>query len=96
MRLLPLLPLALLAGCAGQLRDYVGPRSSIITPQLIRFGLDLTQVRCVGGRLGDTLTPLQLRRFTRAAGAVRQGYYQPDRLTMRDLLWVASSMRGGA
>jgi hypothetical protein len=94
MRLGPvaLLSIFALAGCAGQIRDYVGPRSSIVTPQLIRYGLDLAQVRCVGGRLGDTLRPLQLRRFARAAGAVRQGYYDPSRLTMRDLLWVATSM----
>ena len=92
MRLFPLFALLSLAGCAGQLRDYVGPRSSIVTPQLIRYGLDLAQARCVGERLGAALTPLQLRLFARAAGAVRQGYYEPARLTMRDLAWVATSM----
>ena len=91
-RFLPLALLASLAGCAGHVADYVGPRSSIVTPQLIRYGLDLEQARCVGERLGGTLTPRQLRLFARAAGSVRQGYYEPERLTMRDLAWVANAM----
>jgi hypothetical protein len=93
MRLFPLALLLGLAGCAGQLRDYVGPRSSIVSPQLIRYGLDVAQARCVGERLGETLRPKQLRLFTRNANSVRQGYYDPSRLTMRDLTWVATAMR---
>jgi len=92
MRVLPLALLVSLAGCAGQLRDYVGPRSSIVTPQLIRYGLDLVQARCVGERLGGALRPRQLRLFARAAGAVRQGYYDSGEMTLRDLSWVATSM----
>ena len=97
MRLLPLalLSLCLAAGCAGQLRDFVGSRASIVSPQLIRYGLDLAQSRCVGERLGAALTPRQLRLFARAAGSARQGYYQPGRLTMRDLAWVATAMGDG-
>ena len=97
MRLLPLalLPLGLVAGCAGHLADYVGPRSGIVSPQLIRYGLDLGQTRCVGERLGATLTPRQLRLFVRSAGAVRQGYYDPARLTIRDLAWVARAVDDG-
>ena len=93
MRLLPfvLLPLAL-AGCAGNVADYVGPRSTIISPQLIRYGLDLEQSRCVGRQLGDSLAPLQLRRFQRVAAVVRDGWFEPGRLTIRDLMHVASSM----
>ncbi len=89
---LPLLILAALAGCAGHVADYIGSRSSIVSPQLIRYGLDLTQARCVGERLGTALTPRQLRLFARAAGSVRRGYYEPGRLGLRDLVWVASSM----
>jgi len=92
MRWSPLLLFILLAGCPGQLRDYVGARSSIVSPQLIRYGLGLDQARCVGERLGGTLRPLTLRLFARAAASVRQGYYEPDRLTMRDLAWVAAVM----
>jgi hypothetical protein len=91
-RLSPL-ALLLLAGCAGQLRDYVGPRSSIVRPQLIRYGFSLPEIACVGGRLGDTLTPKQLRLFTRAASAVQRPVFDPNRFTARDLGLVARSMR---
>lgn len=93
MRLPPfvLLPLVL-AGCAGNVADYVGPRSTIISPQLIRYGLDIEQSRCVARRLGDSLAPLQLRRFQRVAAVVREGWSEPGRLTLRDLRHVASSM----
>jgi len=93
MRLAPLALIIVTAGCAGQLRDYVGPRSSILSPQLIRYGLDLDQARCVGGQLGALRTPL-LRRLARSAGALRQGYYEPGRLTMRDFAWVATATGG--
>jgi hypothetical protein len=93
-RLIPL-ALLLLAGCAGQLRDYVGPRSSIVRPQLIRYGFSLPEIACVGERLGEVLTPKQLRLFTRAAGAVQRPAFDPDRFTARDLNLVARSMRDG-
>lgn len=96
MRLLPLALLPLVAGCAGNVEDYMGPRSSIVSPQLMRYGLNLRQIACVGERLGATLSPLQLRRFVRVAAPVRRGYYDPDRLTARDLLWVATSMGDAA
>jgi hypothetical protein len=93
MRLLPaLFMFALLQGCAGNVADYVGPRSTIIAPQLARYGLDATQVQCVGPRLAASLNPLQLRRFTRLAETVEQGFFDPGRLTPRDLIHVAGSM----
>ncbi|MDQ4087746.1 MAG: hypothetical protein M3177_07035 [Pseudomonadota bacterium] len=94
MRLLPpaLFLCGLLGGCAGNVADYVGPRSSIIAGQLARYGLDPTQTQCVGQRLGAALSPLQLRRFTRLAATVDQGFFDPARLTIRDLMHVASSM----
>jgi hypothetical protein len=84
--------LAVLAGCAGNVADYVGSRSSIVTPQFARFGLDATQQACLAGHFTRNLSPLQLRRFVRVASVVRQGYYDPPRLTPRDLLHVAGSM----
>jgi hypothetical protein len=89
-----LIPFALLflAGCAGQLRDYVGSRSSIVRPQLIRYGFSLPQIACIGGRLADTLTPRQLRLFTRAAAAVQRPLHGSDRFTARDLARVSWSM----
>jgi hypothetical protein len=96
-RLLPLAALAAsLSGCAGQVADYVGPREGITAPQLARFGLNLRQTQCVAAQLTEALNPRQLRTFTRAAGAVTRGYYDPDRLTVRDLLRVASGMTDSA
>jgi hypothetical protein len=94
MRLLPLsiLAAALLAGCAGNLADYVGPRTDIVAPQLTRFGMDVEETQCVAARLAAGLTPLQLRQLVRYAEAVREGYFEPGRLTHRDLLHVASTM----
>ena len=94
MRLLPpaLLFVGLLAGCAGNVADYVGPRTGIVAPQLARFGLDATQSQCVASHLAANLTPLQMRRFVRLAATVEQGYFEPDRLTPRDLMHVAGSL----
>jgi len=98
MRHMPfaLLLFALLAGCAGNIADHIGPKSSIVSPQLIRYGLDIPQTRCVGERLGNSLSPVQLRRLVRAAGAVTGGYYEPGKLTLRDLDYVASSLNDAA
>ena len=92
MRLLPpaLLPALLLAGCVGQLRDFVGPVSNTTSPQLLRFGLDLAQARCVGNKLGDSLRPRQLRMFARAMSGVHEGWFEPGRLTLRDLAYLAA------
>lgn len=92
MRSLPLVLFALVAGCAGNVADYVGPRASIVSPQLIRFGLTLDQSRCVGGKLGTSLSPLQLRKLARLASAVRKGTADPSRLTIQDLMRVAARM----
>ena len=92
-RFAPLACFALLAsGCAGNVADYMGDRSSITAPQLGRFGLDATQRSCVGRHLAANLTPLQLRRFVRVASVVREGYHDPARLQPRDLIHIAGSM----
>lgn len=88
-----LLPLAVLGGCRGQLRDYVGPRSSVVRPQLIRYGFNLPEIACVGDRLGETLRPRQLRLLARAAGHIEQPYYDPTRFSPRDFAWAASALR---
>lgn len=90
-----LLPLALLSivplgGCVGELQDFVGPVSHTTSPQLLRFGLDLTQARCVGDKLGERLRPRQLRMFARAASALHDGWFEPGRLTLRDLAYLAA------
>ena len=93
-RLSVLLSAALLAGCAGNVADYVGPRTDIVAPQLVRYGLDTSQSQCVAAALAQSLTPLQLRRFTRLASAVTEGYFEPGRLTVRDLMHMLD-LRGG-
>ena len=99
-RLSRLLPLAAAAsavgGCAGQVADYVGAREGIVAPQVGRFGLDLRQTQCVSNQLTQALNPRQLRYLNRALRQVRRGYYDPDRLTVRDLIRAASSMADNA
>lgn len=93
MRLIAiLLASSLAAGCAGQVADYVGSPRGIIAPELTRYGLDETQSQCVGASLVESLTPRQLRRLQRLAASVREGYYEPGRLVIRDLLHVATTM----
>ncbi|MGQ0558487.1 MAG: hypothetical protein ACT4OE_02715 [Sphingosinicella sp.] len=87
-----LLACGLAAGCVGNVADYVGSARGIIAPELNRFGLDGTQSQCVGARLVESLTPIQLRRLQRLSATVREGYYEPGRLVIRDLLHVATTM----
>lgn len=93
MRLWVLLLLPFAAACAGNVADYVGPRAGIVTPQLIRFGFDLEQSRCVGEAMERTMRPVDLRRLARAAAAVQRG--AGDRLTPQDLKAAARSAQFG-
>jgi hypothetical protein len=95
-RLMLLALSAALAGCAGQVRDYVGPRAGIVAPQLLRFEVNQMQANCMGEQLNRRLTPRQLRLFARALGAVRQGYTDPRRFTFPDVMWVANAMGDAA
>jgi len=94
--IVPLLVLGLLAGCRGQVRDYVGPRATIVRPQLIRYGFSLPEIACVGDRLGHTLRPRQLRFLIRATSHIEQPYYNSDRFSPRDFAWAAGVMRDAA
>ena len=92
MRIPAAAALILLAGgCAGNVADYVGPRAGIISPQLIRFGMTLEQSRCVGDRMGKGVSPLWLRRLTRAASAMKRGA-SPGALTVDDLVRVSGTL----
>ena len=86
------LGLFVLAGCAGHVADYIGPREGIVAPQLARYGLNLRQTRCISERMTQTLNPRQLRLFSRATGAVTQGTFEADRLTIRDLHRVVGAL----
>jgi hypothetical protein len=87
---------ALLAGCAGQLRDYVGSRGAIVRPQLIRYGFSVPEITCVGDRLGSTLRPRQLRFLVRATSHIQRPYYDPERFAPRDFAWAAGALRDEA
>nr|MDP8994096.1 hypothetical protein [Pseudomonadota bacterium] len=90
-----LLPLCLLAGCAGYAADYWRAETSIIEPQLSRYGLDPAQSQCVGQRLARDLSVWQLRQLERVARLVPEGHFgQP--LAMRDLIYVASHVQDPA
>jgi hypothetical protein len=92
MRSLPLLllPIGLAAGCAGNIADHIGSRADIVDSELARYGLDPAATSCVAEQLGNTLSPLQMRRLKRAASSVKEGWFEPGRLTLRDFSHVAS------
>jgi hypothetical protein len=96
VRILALLPLALVAGCAGYAIDYTKKRSEIIGPQLARYGLDPQQQACVAGRLEAGLTVWQTRQLEIVAGSIPNGFYQFGRLTPADLAWAARNTESKA
>jgi hypothetical protein len=82
-----LLPLLLLAGCAGYAADYWKPKDSLIAPQLPRYGISAEDSRCVGERLTKNLGVWQLRQLADIARRlVRQ---DGGALSPRDLAYVA-------
>jgi hypothetical protein len=82
-----LLPLLLLAGCAGYAADYWKPKDSLIAPQLPRYGISAEDSRCVGERLTKNLSVWQLRQLADIARRlVRQ---DGSALTPQDLAYVA-------
>lgn len=91
-----LLGTALLAGCAGHIADRFGPKTSIMAPELVRYGLDPARSECVGDRLASNLNILQLRKLARSAGAVQRSYFGFDRIGVGDLIWVAKAQKDPA
>lgn len=78
-----------LCGCAtGYATDWFRDRTSIINPQLIRYGMDIEQSRCVGQRLGASLSRLELRQFQESAAAVQPA--EGAALTLAHLRAVAT------
>jgi hypothetical protein len=82
-----LLPLVLLAGCAGYAADYWKPKNSLIAPQLPRYGITAEQSSCVGERLTRNLSVWQLRQLADLARRLVPKSGNP--LTPRDLAYVA-------
>jgi hypothetical protein len=85
--------LALLAGCAGYAIDYTKPKTSILGPELTRFGLDAGQAQCVGDRLATSLSVWQLRQLQLSAASLTTGYTDPNRLMVSDFIWVAKNVK---
>lgn len=77
--------LALLFPVAG----CVNPSEKIAT-SLTAYGLDGVQAQCVGERLERNLSIGQLQELGRAARAYGEGDTTPGRLTVSDLIRVAS------
>ncbi len=75
---------ALLAGCAGYAIDYTKPKTSILGPELTRYGLDAPQAQCVGDRLATSLSVWQLRQFQLSAASLTRGYTDPNRLIVSE------------
>lgn len=71
--LLPVLLLSAgLGACkTGYASDWFRDGSSIINPQLIRYGYDVEQSRCIGQKLGETMSRQELRQFQLRAAAIR-------------------------
>ncbi|HEX8469318.1 MAG TPA: hypothetical protein VF620_16100 [Allosphingosinicella sp.] len=84
---LALLPLCLLAGCAGYAADYWKPKNNLIAPQLPRYSITAAQSRCVGERLTANLSVWQLRQLADIARRLVPKAGNP--LAPRDLAYVA-------
>jgi hypothetical protein len=87
-----LLP-ATLAGCAtGYATDWFSDSASLMNPQLLRYGLNVEQSRCVGEKLGKRLNRSQLSLFQTRAAAVRPATGSTAALTLGNLRAVASGI----
>jgi hypothetical protein len=87
-------PIVLSAGCStGYAIDHLRPKTALIGPQLMRYGLNPGQVQCVGQYLGQHLSTQQLRRLSDAARAVTPGVLYPEKLKPTDLLWIATQAK---
>lgn len=94
MRLLLItLPAMALAGCAGYAIDYTKPKTSIVAPELARYGIGSAQSQCLGDRLATSLSVWQLRQLQIRAASLTKGYSDPTRLTPADLLYVATHVK---
>ena len=93
-RLSALLPLALLAGCAGYAADYWKPKQNLISPQLPRYGLSNAQSKCVEAALVRDLNTWQLRQLGDMARRLVRA--RGTGLAPNDLVYVAGLVRDPA
>jgi hypothetical protein len=91
--LLAMLLPAAVTGCAtGYATDWFRDGTSIINPQLLRYGLNVEQSRCVGEKLNKRLSRSQLSLFQARAAALRPAGGAGAPLTLGNLRSVASGI----
>lgn len=94
--LFALVACGLLSGCAGNAADYWVPKPALIDPVLTRYGFDAAQTQCVGQRLTEKLTVLQLRQLIRTAEAAADRGNYPTPLRPQHLLFLSSHVEDAA
>jgi hypothetical protein len=88
-RVVGLICLLSLGGCAGYASDYWRPKGHLISPQLARYGLSGSQSQCVEERLTKALSVRQLRLLADLAGRLQAGGNNPAALGPFDFTYVA-------
>jgi hypothetical protein len=89
-RALLLLSPLLVGGCAtGYVTDWFRSKPGIINPQLLRYGMNVPQTRCVGEALALSLRLQLVRRFQERAAAFGRDTPVAPRLTVATLRSVA-------
>lgn len=66
-----MLPVAMSGCAAGYATDWFRDGAGIINPQLIRYGYDVEQSRCIAQKLGESVARVELRRFQERAADVQ-------------------------
>lgn len=88
-RVLSLVCLLSLGGCAGYASDYWRPKGHLVSPQLARYGMSGSQAGCVEERLTKALGVKQLRQLGDLAGRLQAGGNNPTKLGPYDFVYVA-------
>lgn len=89
-RLSVLFAFVALPGCSGYAADHWRDETSIIAPQLARYGYTDAQAQCTGGRLAAALGPWQLRQLERVARMMPENRFGRTALAPVDLIEVAA------
>lgn len=88
-----LVAIAMLAGCTGYVADRLKPKSSLVAPQLGRFGITGSPAECVEQRLTKDLSTWQLRQLYNLASRLAPGGQNPAALQPSDFIYVAGLVK---
>ena len=88
-RTLGLLSVVLLGGCAGYAADYLKSKESLISPQLVRYGMAGAQGACVETGLTKELSTWQLRQLGDMAERLVPGGRNQSALGPREFVQIA-------